>query len=61
MPDEATIDEEVRQRAALAGLSVRPEDFPALVQGWALIQPHLALVTAESLPPEAEPAALFRP
>jgi hypothetical protein len=54
-------DEDVRQRADLAGLPVRPEDFPALVQGWALIRPHLALVMAERLPPDAEPAALFRP
>ncbi|MEJ0023979.1 MAG: AtzG-like protein [Alphaproteobacteria bacterium] len=62
MPDgKENKDEAVRQRAEFAGLSVRPEDFPALAQGWALIQPHLTLVMAESLPPEAEPAALFRP
>jgi hypothetical protein len=62
VPDGKTMqDEEARQRANLASLPVRPEDMPALVQGWALIQPHLALVMGESLPPEAEPAALFRP
>jgi hypothetical protein len=62
VPDgKVTKEDEVRLRADLAGLPVRPEDFPALAQGWALIQPHLTLVMAERLPPEAEPAALFRP
>lgn len=54
-------EQEVRLRAELAGLPVPPQFFQDILQGWLLIEPHLALVQAQSLPSSAEPASLFNP
>jgi hypothetical protein len=59
--DEARKTQDALLRAELAGLPVRPEHVAALVEGWALIEPHLAAVMAAALAATSEPAPLFRP
>jgi hypothetical protein len=59
--DETQRTRDVRLRADLAGVPLRPEDVPSVVLAWRLIEPHLTSMTAARLPPSAEPAPLFRP
>ena len=47
--------------AAVLGLAIDPAHRPGVAANLALLSRHAAVALAVALPPEAEPAPLFRP
>jgi Protein of unknown function (DUF4089) len=58
---DGLIDGVIDGAAAILGLHVLPEHRPGIAANLALLSRHAAIALAVPLPPEAEPAPVFRP